>query len=166
MWQITWMLGFLPSWFWTTVLFLSIIGLLLAWLFTKLPYSLPVKVCSILGIVLSVWALGAAANEEKWQARIKELETQLAAAQVASTGVTKEVETKVVEKTKVVKEKGRDIIKYIDRWNTKEVIVEGPERIKREEVIKYIEMCPVPKEIIDAHNAAAEMNKAAEGAKK
>ena len=73
MWQITWMLGFLPSWFWTTVLFLSIIGLLLAWLFTKLPYSLPVKVFSILGIVLSVWALGAAANEEKWQARIKEL---------------------------------------------------------------------------------------------
>jgi hypothetical protein len=166
MWQITWMLGFLPSWFWTTVLLFSIIGLLLAWLFTKLPYSLPVKVFSILGIVLSVWALGAAANEEKWQARIKELETQLAAAQAASTGVTKEVEVKVVEKTKFIKGKSQEIIKYIDRWNTKEVVVEGPERIKREEIIKYIEMCPVPKEIIDAHNAAAEMNKAAEGAKK
>lgn len=155
MWQITWMLGFLPSWFWTTVLFLSIIGLLLAWLFTKLPYSLPVKVCSILGIVLSVWALGAAANEEKWQARIKELETQLAAAQVASTGATKEVETKIVEKTKFLKGKTEYITQYINK-----------EIVKKEEVIKYVEHCPVPKEIIDAHNAAAEMNRAAEGVKK
>ena len=47
----------------------------------------------------------------------------------------------------------------------KEVIkeVEGPERIRREEVIKYIEQCPVPKEIIDLHNAATELNKATEG---
>jgi hypothetical protein len=38
--------------------------------------------------------------------------------------------------------------------------------VRIEEVIKYIEKCPVPKEIIDAHNAAALMNKAAEGGKK
>jgi hypothetical protein len=66
----------------------------------------------------------------------------------------------------VIQGKSQDIIKYIDRWNTKEVIVEGPERIKREEIIKYVETCPVPAAIIDAHNAAATMNKAAEGAKK
>lgn len=155
MWQITWMLGFLPTWFWTSVLFIGIIGLLVGWLFTKLPYALPVKVFSILGIVLSVWALGAAANEEKWQARIKELETKLAEAQAASTGATRQVETKVVEKTKVVKGKTEYITQYIDK-----------EVVKKEEIIKYVEMCPVPKEIIDAHNAAAELNKAAEGAKK
>lgn len=155
MWQITWMLGFLPTWFWTSVLFIGIIGLLVGWLFTKLPYALPVKVFSILGIVLSVWALGAAANEEKWQTRIKELETKLAEAQAASTGATRQVETKVVEKTKVVKGKTEYITQYIDK-----------EVVKKEEIIKYVEMCPVPKEIIDAHNAAAELNKAAEGAKK
>lgn len=155
MWQITWMLGFLPTWFWTSVLFIGIIGLLVGWLFTKLPYALPVKVFSILGIVLSVWALGAAANEEKWQARIKELETKLAEAQAASTGATRQIETQVVEKTKVVKGKTEYITQYIDK-----------EVVKKEEIIKYVEMCPVPKEIIDAHNAAAELNKAAEGAKK
>ena len=72
-----------------------------------------------------------------------------------------EIQEKVVEKTKVIREKGKDIIKYVDRWNTKEVIKEGPERIRREEVIKYIENCPVPKEIIDLHNQATELNKAA-----
>ena len=35
------------------------------------------------------------------------------------------------------------------------------EVIKKEEVIKYIENCPVPKEIIDLHNQATELNKAA-----
>lgn len=155
MWQIAWMLGFLPTWFWTSVLFISIIGLLVGWLFTKLPYALPVKVLSILGIVLSVWALGAAANEEKWQARIRELEGQLAEAQAAATGANRQVETKVVEKTKIVKGKTEYITQFIDK-----------EVVKKEEIIKYVEMCPVPKEIIDAHNAAAELNRAAEGAKK
>jgi hypothetical protein len=32
--------------------------------------------------------------------------------------------------------------------------VEGPERVRVEEVIKYIENCPVPKEMLDIHNKA------------
>ena len=51
----------------------------------------------------------------------------------------------------MVREKGKDIIQYVDR-----------EVIKNQEIIKYIEQCPVPKEIIDIHNQAAELNKAAE----
>jgi len=92
---------------------------------------------------------------------------KVAQAEAQSANKNVEIQEKIVEKTKIVKEKGRDIIKYIDKWNTKEVIkeVEGPERIKREEVIKYIENCPVPKEIIDIHNQATELNKAAEAKK-
>ena len=55
------------------------------------------------------------------------------------------------KKTKVVKEKGRDIIQYIDR-----------EIVKKEEIVKFVENCPIPKDIIDAHNAAATLNKATE----
>ena len=51
----------------------------------------------------------------------------------------------------VEKEKGKDIVQYIDR-----------EIVKKEEIVKYIEQCPVPKEIIDLHNQATELNKAAE----
>jgi hypothetical protein len=56
-----------------------------------------------------------------------------------------EIQEKVVEKTKVVHEKGKDIIKYIDR-----------EVVKTQEVIKYVEHCPViPISIIEEHNKAA-----------
>jgi hypothetical protein len=162
MWQITWILGFFPSWFWTTALIFGIIGLLTSWIFTRLPYTSQVKVISILGIVVSVWALGAASNEEKWQTRIKELETQLAAAQAAAAVVTRGIEVKVVEKTKIIREKGKTQIEYIDRVVTQD-----------REVIKYVEKCPVPKAIVDEHNKAAmppevikEINKAAEGVQK
>ncbi len=124
------------------------------------------KIVGAIGVVLSVWMLGAASNEAKWEARVKELEAKLLIAEEEGKKVNEVVTEKVVTRTKIVKDKSQDIIKYIDRWNTKEVIVEGPERIKREEIIKYIEMCPIPTAVIDAHNAAATLNKAAEGAKK
>jgi hypothetical protein len=164
MWQITWMLGFLPDWFWILLLIASIAAVLLSRFF--LAYKLPMKLGGTIALALSVWMLGAASNEAKWDAKVKELEAKLLIAEEESKKVNEVVTEKIVTQTKVIQGKSQDIIKYIDRWNTKEVIVEGPERIKREEIIKYVETCPVPKEIIDAHNAAAEMNKAAEGVKK
>ncbi len=159
MWQITWMLEFLPNWFWTTLFFLSAIGLLLSWLLSKLPYSMTIKILSVIGITASVWFLGAASNEEKWQARVVELEKKITEGQVESKEVTKEVEVQVVEKVKLIKGKTEYITKNITEYVDREVV-------KKEEIIKYVENCPLPKEIVEAHNAAAEMNRAAEGPKK
>jgi phosphoribosylanthranilate isomerase len=105
--------------------------------------------------------MGVMYNENSWLQRAKEMEQKVAEAENKSKEVNVVVEEKIVEKTKIVKEKGRDIIQYIDRWNTKEIIkeVEGPERVRREEVIKYIENCPVPKEIVNIHNQAAGLDK-------
>jgi hypothetical protein len=107
---------------------------------------------------------GGIVNEAKWEARVKELEDKVKIAEEQSKEKNVEIQEKVVTQTKVIKEKGKDIIKYIDRLVDREVIkeVEGPERVRREEVIKYVENCPVPKDIIDVHNAAATLNKAAE----
>ena len=80
----------------------------------------------------------------------KEMEAKVAQAEAKSANTNVEIQEKIVEKTKVIREKGRDIIQYIDK-----------EVVKKEEVIKYIENCPVPKEIIDLHNQAAELNKGA-----
>lgn len=164
MWQLTWMLSFLPDWFWIVLLIASVASVLLSRFF--MAYKFPMKIGGAVTLVLSVWMLGAASNEAKWEARVKELEDKLLVAEQESKKVNEVVTEKIVTQTKVIKGKSQDIIKYIDRWNTKEVVVEGPERIKREEVIKYIEMCPVPEAVIDAHNAAATLNKAAEGVKK
>ena len=171
MWQITWILGLLPDWFWTVVLIAGVLGILASWVLKFVPfvstYRLPIQVGSILALLVGVYFQGVIANEEKWKNEIAALQEKVNEAAVKSNETNVVVQEKIVEKTKIVKEKGQEIIKYIDKWNTKEIIkeVEGPERIRREEVIKYIEMCPVPKEMIDIHNQATELNKAAEGKK-
>lgn len=153
MWQLTWMLSFLPDWFW--ILFL-IAGVVAYFVSRFIPlYKLPLTIGGAVAVVLSVWMLGAASNEAKWEAKVKELEDKIVQGQAAATAATRAIEVQVVEKTKVIQGKTQTKIEYIDR-----------EIVKREEVIKFVEHCPIPKVIIDEHNAAAIMNRAAEGEKK
>ena len=156
--QIIWILSFIPDWFWTLVLIFGILGTLASWVLKFIPfistYRLPIQVASIIALVVGVYFQGVIANEAKWQAKVVELQQKVAEAEVKSKETNIVVQEKIVTKTKVIKEKGKDIVNYIDR-----------EVVKKEEIIKYIEQCPVPKEIIDLHNQAAELNKAAEGKK-
>ena len=156
--QIIWILSFIPDWFWTLVLIFGILGTLAAWILKFIPfvstYRLPIQVASIIALVVGVYFQGVIANEAKWQSKIAELQQKVVEAEIKSKETNIVVQEKIVTKTKVIKEKGKDIVNYIDR-----------EVVKKEEIIKYVEQCPVPKEIIDLHNQAAELNKAAEGKK-
>ena len=156
--QIIWMLSFIPDWFWTLVLISGIVGTLATWVLKFIPfvstYRLPIQVASIIALVAGVYFQGVIANEAKWQDKIADLQKQIAEAETKSKETNVVVQEKIVTKTKIIKEKGKDIVNYIDR-----------EVVKKEEIIKYVEQCPVPKEIIDLHNQAAELNKAAEGKK-
>lgn len=156
--QIIWMLSLIPDWFWTLVLISGIVGTLATWVLKFIPfvsnYRLPIQVASIIALIVGVYFQGVIANEQKWQEKIAELQEKVAEAEVKSKETNVVVQEKIVTKTKVIKEKGKDIINYVDR-----------EVVKKEEIIKYIEQCPVPKEIIDLHNQATDLNKAAEGKK-
>jgi hypothetical protein len=156
--QIIWMLSLIPDWFWTLVLISGIIGTLATWVLKFIPfvstYRLPIQVASIIALVAGVYFQGVIANEAKWQDKIADLQKQIVEAETKSKETNVVVQEKIVTKTKVIKEKGKDIINYVDR-----------EVVKKEEIIKYIEQCPVPKEIIDLHNQAVDLNKAAEGKK-
>jgi hypothetical protein len=167
-----WILSILPDAAIHIIFGLGILGTIAGFVLGFIPfvktYKLAIQVISLLVLVFGVYLEGGLADYKEWELKVKEMEAKVAQAEAKSSEKNVEIQEKIVEKTMIVKEKGRDIIKYIDKWNTKEVIkeVEGPERIKREEVIKYIENCPVPKEIIDIHNQAATLNKAIEGEKK
>ena len=166
-----WILSILPEAAIHTIFGLGILGTIAGFVLGFIPfikaYRLAIQVISILVLVFGVYLEGGLADYKEWELKVKQMEAKIAQAEVKSGEKNVEIQEKIVETTKVVREKGRDIIKYVDRWNTKEVIkeVEGPERIRREEVIKYIENCPVPKEFIDLHNQATELNKAAEAKK-
>lgn len=159
-----WLLSLMPDWFYHLIVIFSVLALIVTAVFKFIPYRLPIQIFSALLLLFGVWMQGGIVNEAKWEARVRELEEKVKIAEEKSIEKNVEIQEKVVTQTKVIKEKGKDIIKYIDRLVDREVIkeVEGPERVRREEVIKYVENCPVPKEIIDVHNAAATLNKAAE----
>ena len=161
--QIGWMIGLIPdavlSGLYWAIIAAGITGVLAGWLGKWIPfYGNYVKILQPVGIVLlvlGVWLRGGYDTEMAWRAKVAEAEARVAAAEQKSQETNTVIQEKVVEKTKVIKGKTEYITQYLDR-----------EVVKKEEIIKYIEQCPVPKEIIDIHNQAADLNKAAGGPKK
>jgi len=149
-----WILSILPDAAIHLIFILGILGTLAGFVLGFIPfvkaYQFAIQVCSIIVLVFAVYLEGGLAENKEWELRVKEMEAKVAQAEAQSANKNIEIQEKIVEKTKVIREKGKDIIKYIDK-----------EVVKKEEVIKYIENCPVPKEFIDLHNQATELNKAA-----
>lgn len=157
-----WILQLLPDavilWFVNILLALGVAATVAGWFLHRIPvlyqYQLPFRIAGVVLLVLGVYFRGGYAIEQEWRARVAELELKVAQAEKQSAQSNVQIQERVVNRTRVIRERGDDIIRYVDR-----------EVVKKEEVIRYIEQCPVPREIIDAHNAAAEMNRAARGPK-
>jgi hypothetical protein len=149
-----WILKWLPFWFFYAILAIGLVGLAVTYLLRFIPlpaiyiYKTPIQIVSIILIVLGTYMSGAISNEEAWLARVKELESKVEAAQVESVKENVKIETKFVTKTQIVKERGQEIIQYVDReivkFDTK--FLPGGE-------------CEIPKEFIQMHNKAAEAPK-------
>jgi len=149
-----WILSILPDAAIHIIFGLGILGTIAGFVLGFIPfvktYQFAIQICSIIVLVFGVYLEGGLADYKEWELKVKEMEAKMAQAEAQSANKNVEIQEKIVEKTKIIREKGRDVIKYIDK-----------EVVKKEEVIKYIENCPVPKEIIDLHNQATELNKAA-----
>jgi hypothetical protein len=160
--QIQWMLSLIPdavlNWAYWAIIIAGLTGVLAGWVGKWIPfYGNYVKVLQPVGIVLlvlGVWLRGGYDTEMAWRDKVAKLEEQVKIAEQKSQETNTVIQEKVVEKTKVIKGKTEYITQYLDR-----------EVVKNQEIVKYIENCPVPKEIIDIHNQAADINKAAEGKK-
>ena len=146
--QLIWMINLIPDMFWTLLLWAGVLSIIASYVLGKIPfvqqYKIPLRVGGVVAVLIGVYFYGVIANEAKWQARIKELEEQVKVAEAKSTETNTVIKTEVVEKVKVVKERAKTQIEYVDR-----------EIVKDKEVIKYVENCPVPKSIIDQINEAA-----------
>jgi hypothetical protein len=154
-----WILHFLPDaliiWVCNLTLLAGVL-LVTAGLFAdRIPvinqYQVPFRVLGIALLTLGVYFRGGYAVEQAWRERVAELEAQVAEAKQASEKVNTVIQTRVVTKTRVIKEKADTIVEYVDRDR---------------EIIKFDTTCPVPQEAIDVHNEAAAMNKAIEAQRK
>lgn len=143
-----WFLQFLPDWIFYLILTVGLIGFLITYLLKFIPipaiyiYRTPIQLVSMIMIVVGVYMSGAIANEQSWKDRVAQLEKEYAESKVQSEKVNTEIVTKYITKREVIRQRGEDQIRYIDR-----------------EIVKYNEICKLPKEVIDAHNAAAKAPK-------
>jgi hypothetical protein len=107
-------------------------------------YRIPVQIAGILLLTTGVYFEGGYTTEMAWRERVREVEAKLAAAETRSAEVNTEIVTRVVTQNKIIRQRGDDIIRYVDR-----------EVVKNQEVITFVENCPIPEIIVNTHNAAA-----------
>lgn len=136
-----WLLKFLPDWFFYVMLFAGLIGLLVN-KFVPAIYRTTVQAASAALFVFGLFMAGAIYDNDAWIARVKEMESKVAAAEAESAKQNTKVVEKVVSKVQLVKQRGDEIVRYVDR-----------------EVVKFDGQCVIPKEFIKAHNDAAEQPK-------
>lgn len=139
-----WILKFLPDWIFYVLFFVGIVGLAVTYLLRFIPipalyvYRTPIQLFSILLVAFGTFMSGAIWNEDAWKARVAQLEKEAAEANAKAGQVTVETVTKYVDRTKVIREKGEQIVRVIDR-----------------EVVKYNDVCKMPEEVVRIHNEAA-----------
>ena len=143
-----WILKWLPNWIFYAIFFAGLLGLVASFVMKFIPfvyvYRTPIQVASVILVAIGTYMAGAISNEEAWIARVREMEVKLAAAEAEGAKESVKIVEKVVTQQKVIKEKGEEVIKYVDR-----------------EVVKFDTKflpggeCEIPKEFVKSLNEAA-----------
>ena len=134
------LLSFLPDWLFYAIAFFSFIALLLASFVKSIPiigkYAIPIQAISFIVLVISVFFCGGLSNEASWQLKVAKANVEIAELKVKEEKITTKIVTKYIDRIQVVKEKGNEIVKYVD------VIKESDSK------------CELPNSFIVLHDAA------------
>ncbi len=127
-----------PDWLFYLVPITGLIGLLLSQFLPNIAYAKLLKITSAVLLLAGIYFVGGVHTNQGWQQAAQELENKVKVMEAESKTTNAEIETKVVIKTQVVKQRGETVVKYIDR-----------------EVVKIDERCTIPPEFVNVHNQAA-----------
>ena len=141
-----WILSLIPDsvllWFINTILIVGLLGTLSSYFIRFIPPLIPyagiVKAVGIALLVAGVWFRGGYDVEASWREKLRVAEEKARAAEQQAVEANTRINTKIVEKIKVVKE---NTVEYRDRIKEVEKIIDKE--------------CKVVPEAIDIHNAAA-----------
>jgi len=168
-----WILNFLPDSFLILVTHaitaLGVLGLVVGFLLGVIPlikaHSTTIKIVSTVILLAGIYLEGGLSTELEWRKRVAEMEEKVRVLEENSKNINTKVQTKVVEKTKVIREKGKTQIEYINRLvegKTVEIVTDmsveerAAFEAKQKELQDALKNCPVPRIIIEEHNKAAE----------
>lgn len=171
---MTWLLSFLPDWFWTLVLILGLLAVIAAWVLKFIPfvstYRLPIQVGGVLALLIGVYFQGVIANEEKYKIEHARLEALVKKQELEFKTINDELSITRQERDRAIAKQGKDAIKTIDRYIKGDTISVVQEIVKEknlseeerkklefqiEELKKAERECKIPSLIIEQLNNAA-----------
>lgn len=137
-----WILNYLPGPIIHLLLIIGISGIIMGFALSFVPiinkYKLPIQIISLILFSVALYLEGGVSYKKDSDLKIAELQLELEKAKAESGKINTEVITKYLTKKQIIKEKGNTIIEYIDR-----------------EIKVFDNSCPLPDQVIKAHNAAA-----------
>ena len=143
-----WYISLLPSIVFHAILAAGLLCIFVSMVLKVVPfvstYYIPIRIVGFVLFVLGVYFEGGLGIQAAMMERVKEMEAKVAAAEAESKKENIKIQEKIVYKQKIVREKGAEVIKYIDR-----------------EIVKYDTkfapggICELPKEFFISHNEAA-----------
>ena len=136
-----WLLGFIPTeilqWAIHGVVLLGLVGFISSFFIPI--YGKILSPISIAILLFGVYCEGGYLVEKEWRLKVSEIQKKVVEAEAKSAVINTVVQTKVVEKIKVVKETTRGNTEFIDRV-----------------VTQYDSKCELPNAVIGVHNAASQ----------
>lgn len=148
-----WILNFLPTWIVYAITAAGAAGLVVSFftgLFTRFFPTLvlikfPLQIISTIVLAFGLYLWGGKANQEMWEARVREMQDKVKIAEQKAKEANSKIEYKYVDKVKVVKE-----VQTVVQEKIKEVAT------------KIDSECTVAPEALDLLNAAAKNKKPGE----
>jgi len=166
-----WLLHLLPDslilYITYAMLAVGLAGIILGFFLGRLPfvsqYRLPIQIVSIVLFCSGLYWYGGYSTEMMWRERVAEMEAKVAEAEKKSQAANAEIQQRIVERTKLIKEKGKKQVEYITRMVEGKTITKDmseAERkeflVKQQELQDAVQNCPIPKIIVEEHNKAAD----------
>ena len=147
-----WFLSFIPSWYVHIIPLLALAIIFASMVLKIIPfvstYYIPIRIIGFVLLCFGIFFEGGLYMNQQWTAKVKEMEEKIAVAEAKSKEVNVQIVEKFIVKQNTIREKGDEVIKYIDR-----------------EIVKYDVkfapggQCEIPKEFVDAVNKAAKDGK-------
>jgi hypothetical protein len=147
MWQLGWIFSLIPDslfvWLYYILLTAGVVfyvaSKLVKWIPMMGQYRLPAELVGVVLLVVGAYFYGGHSVQSAWLARVAELEAKVKIAEEKSQQVNTVIETRVVEKIKVVKENV-----YVNREIIKEVAGKQLDA-----------QCTLPKSTVSLHDSAS-----------
>jgi len=137
-----WFFNFIPQTLFYLLFLAAGIGYVISLFLPATVLQKQVKIASVVALTVSIYLLGMLYVNNWWKDKAAQLEQQVAELAVKSSETNTVIEKKLVTKTEIVRVRGDDIVRYVDR-----------------EVTKYNDTCVIPREFVQAHNLSAEQPK-------